>query len=107
MKDRVWVRNSESDETNNYEVVKSKEPENLQCGSFKCKNLDGGGDGELVVDFHKHQWGYYTPPIRETRSPPFYGFPPELPPRPRRNSSRSRERMVGVNVIQRTNSFSQ
>ena len=113
LKDRVWVRNSESDETNNYEVVKSKEPENLQCGSFECKNLDGEGDGELVVDFHKHQWGYHTPPVREAigGSPPFYGFPtdpPPLPPRLRRNSSRSMERIPGgVNVIQRKNSFSQ
>ena len=38
LKNRVWVRHSESEETNNYEVVKSKEPENPQFGSFKCKN---------------------------------------------------------------------
>ena len=34
VKDRVWVRNSESEETKSYEVVKSKEPDYPQCGSF-------------------------------------------------------------------------
>ena len=125
--DRVWVRNSESEETKSYEVVKSKEPDNPQCGSFECITLDGGGDGELVVDFYKHQWGYHdTPQIMRTESvsPPFHGFPPKkptvpgtlplpfpptpppppLPPRQRRNSSRSTERDSGV--IKRTNSFS-
>ena len=128
VKERVWVRNSESEETKNYEVIKSKEPDNLECGSFECKNLDDGGGGELVVDFYEHQWGYPETPMElETKSgsPPFYGFPPdpslvqvpdpppippphvppslvppELPPRHRRNSSRS-------GVIKSTNSFSQ
>ena len=113
VKDRVWVRNSESEETKNYEVVKTEEPDNPQRGSFECKSLDGGGDGELVVDFYKHQLGYHdTPKIRtKSGSPPFYGFPPNpppvpppIPPRHRRNSSRSIERESVV--IQRTNSFS-
>ena len=129
VKDRVWVKNSESDETNNYEVVKSKDPDNPQCGLFECKGLDGGGAGELVVDFYEHQWGYQETPMgweTESGSPPFYGFPSDgpavvrapdpppvtppqgqpssvpqkLPPRHRRNSSRS-------GVIKSTNSLSQ
>ena len=125
----MWVKNSESDETNNYEVVKSKDPDNPKCGIFECKGLDGGGAGELVVDFYEHQWGYQETPVgweTESGSPPFYGFPPDgpavvqapdpppvtppqgqpssvppkLPPRHRRNSSRS-------GVIKSTNSLSQ
>ena len=103
--DRVWVKLSETNETENYEVISLRDPLDPEKVRFNCRKLDDKEKRVVEVNFLRSEWGYLTP-TDDKGSPPFFGYSTpkksDLPPIPPRGLGIG-NKLKKESVIKKTN----
>ena len=105
--DKVWVKSSETNEIENFEIISLRDPLDPEKVRFNCRKLNDEDKRTVEVNFVKNEWGYMTPSGEQESPQYFYGYNTpkkiDLPPIPPRGPG-NRDRHKNKSVIQRMNS---